>query len=275
MTTERPRVAVREWLEPVGTRKHAFPLGGGIATGAASAPRECVSSWRAPHLVLVHGNGHADGHAETYLDAARPVRWYADAATAILAGERPIAVTEALAAAAAALPDQVRSEDERLSRERGTSHEAASFQLAGTFLEALVARFDTDRGRVEVAVVGDIGAMRWRGGAVDVVHRGGTVGEDADPAEPPVSPLIASLLASGIRPLEGTLVGRVRELAYDQVSGDRWLFTTRGLHRAVTHEALAQAFSGGAAGLDRLLRDLARGAAGTHWPFAVELTFGG
>jgi hypothetical protein len=186
-----------------------YALGGGIAARPDEWPEDCFGWDEASGLLVsAAGVGHADGHIETYLDAAPLSRAFVDGAIA--------------SAATSALFDIVHAGVRAMKAvvERPPWH-----RFLGTGLEVSVLRFRPD-GRIEAAHQGAQALYRRRAGRPERLIRLGTVGGEYGAEAPPGSDdLVCRLILHN-----GDGLQEVVTLDLDWRPGDRFLVTTRGVH---------------------------------------------
>lgn len=194
-----------------------YALGGGIAARPDEAPEDCFG-WVQDSGLLVSaaGVGHADGHVETYLDAAPLSRAFVDGAIA--------------GAAAAQLFDVVHAgvRAMKVIVERPPWH-----RFLGTGIEVAILRFQPD-GRVEVGQQGAQALYRRRAGGTERVIRLGTLGDEYGPqADPGSDAVICRLILNN-----GDGMQELATPTLDWQPGDRFLITTRGVHPYVDEATL-------------------------------------
>ena len=187
----------------------AYALGGGIGS-APNEPSEDFFGWdqESGLLVSAAGVGHADGHLETYLDAAPLSRAFVESAIA--------------SATAAPLFDVVHAGVRAMKTivERPPSH-----RFLGTAIEVAALRFQPD-GRIQVAQQGAQALYRRREGSTERLIRLGTVGDEYGPQPHPMADeLVFRLILNN-----GDGLQELATLSLDWQPGDRFLLTTRGVH---------------------------------------------
>ena len=188
---------------------HRYALGGGVAA-RPDEPSEDAFGWdeRSGLLVSAAGMGNADGHTETYYDAAPLSRAFVDGAIA--------------SAAASPLFDVVHAGVRAMKMvvERPPWH-----RFLGTAIEVSVLRFQPD-GRIEVAHQGGQALYRRRAGGSERLIHLGTVGGEYGPQEyPGADRMVCRMILNN-----GDGLQEVATLGLDWQPGDRFLVATRGVH---------------------------------------------
>jgi hypothetical protein len=186
-----------------------YALGGGIAARPDEPSEDCFG-WdqQSGLLVSAAGIGHADGHIETYLDAAPLSRAFVDGAIASVAAT---ALFDIVHAGVRAM---------KMVVERPPWH-----RFLGTAIEVAILRFQPD-GRVEVAQQGAQALYRRRAGGTERVIRLGTLGDEYGPQRYAGSDgAVCRLILNN-----GDGLQELATPTLDWQPGDRFLLTTRGVH---------------------------------------------